>query len=91
MIASLPDFAEQLRLEQQLLVKADADIDQGRRRVDEQEDRLVRLKVDGHDVRQANQLVELLKQTLSEWEQHRVLIEQRIDYLQQQVTARKKD
>ncbi|MBU6461539.1 MAG: hypothetical protein KGK01_01535 [Bradyrhizobium sp.] len=89
MVESFPHLAEQLLREQQLLRKADADIDEGRRRVNEQEDRLARLRIDGHDVRQANQLVELLRQTLSEWERHRVLIEQRVDYLQQQVTAHK--
>jgi len=32
-------------------------------------------------------LVDLLKQTLIEWERHRVLIEQRVRYLQQEVEA----
>jgi hemerythrin superfamily protein len=82
-----PDFAAHLRLEQQHLLKADADIDEGRQRVREQERRLARLKADDHDWQQAHRLVELLRQTLNEWEQHRVLIQQRIDYLQRQLTG----
>ncbi len=82
---SFPDLAAHLDLEQRHLQKADSDIDAGRKRVIEQENRLARLQADGHDCRQAGQLVELLKQTLSEWERHRVLIEQRLDYLQRQL------
>jgi hypothetical protein len=84
------DFAAQLRLEHQHLLKADADLDSGRKRLAEQEDRLARLQADGHDWRQARQLVEILKETLHEWERHRVLIEQRIDYLQCRLADRDK-
>jgi hypothetical protein len=41
----------------------------------------------GHDTRQAERLVDLLKQSLVEWERHRVLIAQRVTYLQQEVEA----
>ncbi|MCP3401709.1 MULTISPECIES: hypothetical protein [unclassified Bradyrhizobium] len=78
-------FAEQLNAEQRLLVKADRDIEEGWQRIRDQEERVRELMADGHDTRQAERLVELLKQTLTEWERHRVLIEERVAYLRQQV------
>jgi hypothetical protein len=80
-----PDFAAHLRLEQQHLLKADTDIDEGRARIRGQEQRVARLQADGLDWQQAHRLLELLRQTLNEWEQHRVLIRQRIEYLQHQL------
>ena len=87
MATSLAEWTEQLRAEQRLLVKADRDIEEGAQRVRNQEDRVRELMADGHDTRQAERLVDLLKQTLVEWERHRVLIEQRVTYLQHQVEA----
>ena len=87
MATSLDEWTEQLRAEQRLLVKADRDIEEGAQRVRNQEDRVRELIADGHDTRQAERLVDLLKQTLVEWERHRVLIEQRVTYLQHQVEA----
>jgi len=85
MAISLAERTEQLRLEQRLLVKADADIEEGWQRVRNQEDRVRELQADGHDIRQAEKLVDLLKQTLVEWERHRTLIQQRVIYLQSEI------
>jgi len=85
MAISLAKRTEQLQAEQRLLVKADQDIEDGWRRIRDQEDRVRELMASGHDTRQAERLVGLFKQTLIEWERHRVLIEQRVRYLQQEV------
>ncbi|MGV7216296.1 hypothetical protein SO180_23725 [Bradyrhizobium sp. UFLA05-112] len=85
MALSLAERTEQLHSEQRLLVKADQDIEEGWQRVRDQEERVRDLVAGGHDTRQAERLVDLLKQTLVEWERHRTLIEQRVIYLQQQV------
>ncbi|QIO33425.1 hypothetical protein [Bradyrhizobium sp. 1(2017)] len=85
MAISLAERTEQLNTEQRLLVKADQDIEEGWQRIRNQEDRVRELMAGGHDTRQAERLVDLLKQTLVEWERHRVLIEQRIMYLRQEV------
>jgi hypothetical protein len=49
--------------------------------------RVRELMAGGHDTRQAERLVDLLKQSLVEWERHRILIAQRVTYLQQEVEA----
>nr|WP_228747589.1 hypothetical protein [Bradyrhizobium sp. BR 10289] len=67
------------------MVKADADIDEGWQRIRNQEDLVRELQAGGHDSRQAERLVESLKQTLLEWERHRTLIVQRVKYLQSEV------
>ena len=85
MAASLAERTQQLRDEQRLLAKADLDIEEGCQRIRKQEERVRDLKADGHDIRQAERLVELLKQTLVEWERHRTLIVQRVDFLQREV------
>jgi hypothetical protein len=87
MSTSLAEWTEQLHAEQRLLVKADRDIEVGSQRIRDQEDRVRELMAEGHNTCQAERLVDLLKQTLAEWQRHRVLIEQRITYLQQQVEA----
>ncbi|MBB4360016.1 hypothetical protein GGD65_001014 [Bradyrhizobium sp. CIR18] len=85
MTIPLTERTAQLDAEQRLLVKADKDIEEGWQRIRDQEDRVRELMADGHDTRQAERLVGLLKQTLIEWERHRVLIVQRVNYLRQQV------
>ncbi len=85
MAMSLAERTQQLNAERNLLVKAERDIADGWLRLRDQEDRVRELQADGHDIRQAERLVELLKQTLLEWERHRTLIEQRVIYLRQQV------
>lgn len=87
MAISLAKRTAQLDAEQTLLVKADKDIEEGWQRIRNQEDRVRELMAGGHDTRQAERLVDLLKETLIEWERHRVLIEQRVRYLQQEVEA----
>lgn len=87
MAISLAERTAQLDAEQRLLVKAGQDIEEGWQRIRNQEDRVRELMAGGHDTRQAERLVELLKQTLIQWERHRVLIEQRVEYLRQEVAA----
>ncbi|OAF10027.1 hypothetical protein AYJ54_12665 [Bradyrhizobium centrolobii] len=85
MVLSLAERTEQLNAERRLLIKADRDIEEGWQRIRDQEERVRDLEAGGHDIRQAERLVDLLKQTLVEWERHRTLIEQRVTYLRQQV------
>ncbi|MBB4367301.1 hypothetical protein GGD63_000070 [Bradyrhizobium sp. cir1] len=85
MAVSLAEREQQLLNEQRLLAKADLDIEEGWRRIHKQEDRVRDLQAGGYDSGQAERLVDLLKQTLVEWERHRTLIIQRVNYLQQEV------
>lgn len=87
MAISLAERTAQLDAEQRLLVKADQDIEEGSQRIRDQEDRVRELLAGRYDARQAERLVSLLKQTLVEWERHRVLIAQRVEYLRQEVEA----
>ncbi len=84
MAISLAERSRQLQAEERLLVKADQDIADGSKRIRDQEDRVRELMAGGHDWAQAQRLVELLKETLIEWERHRALIEQRVVYLRHQ-------
>ena len=68
-------------------MKADADINEGWLRIRNQEDLVRELQAGGHDSRHAERLVELLKQTLVEWERHRTLIVQRVNYLQSEIDS----
>ena len=84
-MAAFPtDPAEQLKLEKTLLIKADKDIEDGWQRLRNQQQLRDDLQAGGHDSKQAERLVQLLKQTLIEWERHRALIEERINYLERQ-------
>ncbi|UWU89929.1 hypothetical protein [Bradyrhizobium sp. CB1015] len=85
MAISLAERTAQLDAERRLLVKADHDIESGWQRVRDQEDRVRELMAGGHDTLQAERLVDLLKQTLVEWERHRTLIEERVTFLQREV------
>ena len=87
MAAYPTDLAAELRAEKTLLIKAEKDIEEGWRRLRNQQQLLEDLQVGGHDSKQAERLVLLLKQTLIEWERHRVLIEQRIVHLEGQFVA----
>jgi hypothetical protein len=73
---------EELRSEKALLLKAEGDIEQGWKRLRNQQELLLELQAAGHDTRQAERLILLLQSTLVEWERHRALIEQRVIYLQ---------
>lgn len=82
-MAAFPtDPAGQLRAEKTLLVKAARDIEEGWRRLRNQQQLLSDLQAGGHDSRQAERLVQLLQETLIEWERHRLLIEERVSYLE---------
>lgn len=85
MAVSIVERTRQLREEQDLLVKADLDIQEGWERIRKQEELVRGLEGSGYDSRQAERLVDLLKQTLVEWERHRTLIIQRVSYLQQEL------
>jgi hypothetical protein len=76
------DMALELAAEKRLLVKAEADIEAGWTRLRNQQDLLSSLQAAGENTREAERLVQLMKQSLIEWERHRVLIEQRIAYLE---------
>lgn len=82
-MAALPtDAVEQLKAEKTLLLKAERDIEDGRKRLSSQQHLLADLQAAGHDSKQAERLVQLLQQTLIEWERHRALIEERVSYLE---------
>ena len=74
--------ALELESEKRQLVKAEADIENGWSRLRKQEDLVTSLRASGQNTAQAEKLIELLKQTLIQWERHRALIEQRIAYLE---------
>jgi hypothetical protein len=78
------DRAE-LAAEKALLLKAEVDIEEGWLRLRNQQDIVRELQAGGHDTGQAERLVRLMQETLVEWERHRVLIEQRVAYLQTKV------
>jgi hypothetical protein len=86
MAVSLVERAEQLRQEQLLLEKADVDIEEGSLRIRAQQARVQELQAGGYDSRQAERLAELLEQTLVEWERHRTLIIQRVNFLQNELS-----
>ena len=77
--------AEQLRSEKLLLVKAETDIEDGWKRLRNQQDLLRELRAGGHDTKQAERLVGLMMQTLVEWERHRILIVERVAYLEKEL------
>jgi len=77
--------AEQLRAEKVLLVKAETDIEDGWKRLRNQQDLLRELRAGGHDTKQAERLVGLMMQTLVEWERHRTLIVERVAYLEKEL------
>jgi hypothetical protein len=76
------DTSRELEAEKRLLVKAEADIEAGWNRIRNQEDLLSSLQAAGENTREAERLVHLMKQSLIEWERHRVLIIQRIAHLE---------
>jgi septal ring factor EnvC (AmiA/AmiB activator) len=79
--------ADELLQEQQQLSKAETDIEQGWSRLRNQQDLFSELQRSGKDTREAERLVQLMKRTLMEWERHRRLIEQRVAYLEKQVSG----
>ena len=81
MAAPPVDRAGQLQAEKALLIKAESDIEEGWKRLRNQQDLLLELQAAGYDTTQAERLVRLLQQTLIEWERHRTLIVERVAYL----------
>ena len=82
-MAAFPaDRAGQLQAEKTLLIKAETDIEEGWKRLRNQQDLLSQLQASGYDTTQAERLVRLLQETLVEWERHRTLIEERVTYLE---------
>jgi hypothetical protein len=86
-LADHANWVQQLQFEQRQLVKADIDIEEGWRRLRNQQDLLDWLQRAGHNTNQAERLVGLLKRTLIEWERHRTLIVQRVAYLEGQLAS----
>jgi hypothetical protein len=83
MVETFPaDRARELAAEKRLLLKAEANIEAGWSRIRNQQDLLSSLQAAGNNAREAERLEQLMKETLIEWERHRVLIEQRIAYLE---------
>jgi hypothetical protein len=84
-MAALPESrSEELRAEKALLIKAECDIEEGWKRLRNQQELLLELEAAGHDTGQAERLIHLLQSTLLEWERHRVVIEQRVAYLERE-------
>jgi hypothetical protein len=77
----------EIEAEKRLLLKAEADIENGWTRLRNQEDLVTSLRMSGHNTTEAQRLVQLMKRTLIEWERHRALIAQRIAYLQARSSA----
>ena len=75
---------EELRSEKELLIKAECDIEEGWKRLRNQQELVLELQAAGHDIKLAEHLIELLKSTLVEWKRHRVLIEHRVAYLERE-------
>jgi hypothetical protein len=87
-MAALPnDRADELRAEKALLIKAERDIEEGWRRLRNQQELSLELQAGGHDTRHAERLIQLLASTLVEWERHRTLIEQRVAYLEKGIDS----
>ena len=73
----------ELAMERDQLAKAEVDIEQGWNRYRNQQELVEVMQFRGQDTRQAERLVELLGETLQQWECHRHLILQRIDHLEE--------
>ena len=77
-----PALRAELQTERDHLAKAKRDIEDGWLRFRRQQKVVADLRAGGNDTRAAERLVELTSETLTEWERHRSLIEQRILYLE---------
>jgi hypothetical protein len=74
--------ALELQSERNLLLKAEADIEEGWSRLRDQQELLSFMRLSGQNTTEAERLTRAFQRTLIEWERHRSLIEQRIAYLQ---------
>jgi hypothetical protein len=74
---------QELEFERGDLVRADKHISEGLARLGRQEDALAVLRANGGPFPEAEQLYSLTSSTLTEWQRHRVLIVERIAYLEE--------
>lgn len=72
----------ELAFEKDQLTKADTDLELGRTRYRNQQELLADMATKGRDTVQAERLLQLFGQTLSQWECHRELILHRIAHLE---------
>ena len=72
----------ELDQERAVLVKANLDICNGEERIRKQQDLISDLHAGGHETREAERLLRLFQRTLVQWQDHRVLILQRIQQLE---------
>lgn len=78
----MDDVAAELAAERASLAKANAHIAEGQARLQRQRDALDGRRTAGHGADEAERLATLLRETLDEWERHRVLIHERIAHLE---------
>jgi hypothetical protein len=64
------------------LVKAEKDLIEGAQRVEQQQELITKLTVQGHDTEQAKTLLHNLQAMMVSWRDHRDLIVQRIGILE---------
>ncbi len=81
------ELALELAGEKRLLLKADADIEAGQHRLRNQRELLSSLRAGGHNTTEAERLVDLMTDTLVQWKRHRVLIQDRVDYLERRTSV----
>ena len=77
----------ELRQERAVLVKANLDISYGEERILKQRDLILHLHAGGHETREAERLLQLVQRTLTQWQDHRLLILQRIQHLEAAAAA----
>jgi hypothetical protein len=83
-----PPWIEELKSERGLLAKAEHDIDEGWLRWRRQQQLVAELRVRGRPSQVSDKLLIVTSQLLIEWERHRSLIRQRIDYLEDRLSVR---
>ena len=76
-------MSDELARERATLIRADRDIEQGRARVLRQEEIVNDLIAKAEPIEDAQNLLGILRDTLSQWEAHRTQIIERIAYLEQ--------
>lgn len=80
-------YAAELLAEKGQLVWADRDIARGEQRIREQQARVAKLrKRSGGNEQGAEHLLQVFEETLAQWQAHRVLILERIAYLEHRVS-----
>jgi two-component system, chemotaxis family, protein-glutamate methylesterase/glutaminase len=77
-----PTGTSELEQEREELVRAEQDVAEGRDRLERQRELLLRLRLSGASLTQAQRLEAVLQTTLEEWIRHRDHIRRRIAYLE---------